>query len=131
MFCVVKLTSALYIIWGVELILGLPVALITPIYSNISDFGLSELTMGVIGVLSGLSALLSFAFRRGHLGFLWLMPQQCLLASSAFNAISSAGLGQYPDGTIKPPIFILSDQLPMIVLALLHAAILVRWPEKT
>lgn len=122
------LVSSLYTIWGVGLVSGLPIELITPINANITDIMGDPFTLGCIMLVSALLAQGGHLFK-GELDFMWLLPQQVLLSSSAFSAILSSSQGHYPDGTIKPPVFILADQLPMVILALVHFAIIMRKPR--
>lgn len=53
---------------------------------------------------------------------LFMIPQQAVLAISAGTSISAVLGQQYADGIIRHWAFILSDQLPLILLAIFHTA---------
>ncbi len=65
-----------------------------------------------------------FAFwglwRPGLKGFAVTLPQNALLLMSGTTAILSASLGHYPDGVVRPTVFILVDQMPAVLAAILH-----------
>ena len=54
-------------------------------------------------------------------GLLSVLPQQFLIILSAISAIVAITAGRYPDGTIRPALFIAMDQGIYIIAAVLHA----------
>jgi hypothetical protein len=61
---------------------------------------------------------------RGWLGLALVFPQQVVLLLTAAIALEHALRGTYGDGVQRPPEFILADQLPLILTALIHTAAL-------
>ena len=55
----------------------------------------------------------------------FIMPQQVLLYISAWSSLHAVLQGQYADGAARPPIFILADQLPTIVVAVWHSVAII------
>ena len=53
--------------------------------------------------------------------FVCLAPQQFLLTWAALAAVECVLTGRYADGTPRPRMFILADQIQLIIPALLHA----------
>ena len=53
---------------------------------------------------------------------LLLIPQQALLIMSAGAGVAAAYSAHYADGVMRPQAFILADQFPVIVMALLYTA---------
>ena len=77
----------------------------------------------VIGLLLGCSlcALWAVGHRQTSLRtLLWLMPQQILMMMTALGCLVAVIQQRYADGVPRPWPFILSDQLPVILLAIFH-----------
>ena len=58
-------------------------------------------------------------------GTVLLVPQQTLLIISAWGSLHAILRGSYADGVLRPVEFILADQLPNILIAVLHFAAMV------
>ncbi|HKB32058.1 MAG TPA: hypothetical protein VKD26_14640 [Streptosporangiaceae bacterium] len=54
-----------------------------------------------------------------------LLPQQGLLTISAYAALLAVIDAHYGDGVIRPRMFILADQAPVIITMVLHTAAMV------
>ncbi len=54
-----------------------------------------------------------------------LLPQQALLTISAYAALLAVVEAHYGDGVIRPRLFILADQAPVILTMVLHTAAVV------
>ena len=68
-------------------------------------------------------ALLAFAglfAKRARLAALAMVPQQFVLCVSAGGALHTILIGAYADGIQRPTGFLVNDQLPAILAALLH-----------
>ena len=50
-----------------------------------------------------------------------LLIQQCLLTYAAAAAIECVLEGHYADGTVRPRLFILADQISLIIPAVMHS----------
>jgi hypothetical protein len=57
-----------------------------------------------------------------------LFPQQALLAVAAWGGLQVALNGQYADGVTRPYALILTDQLPLMALAIAHTLALLEFP---
>ena len=53
------------------------------------------------------------------------LPQQALLSMSMLGSINAVARSTYADGVLRPQIFILSDQLPIILLAVCHTVAII------
>jgi hypothetical protein len=78
----------------------------------------------VAGGLMLASSLLALWYLRGGVSVVWLLPQQALLILAAANAIGAVMVEQYADGTPRASEFILTDQLPVILMAAFHLLVL-------
>lgn len=83
-------------------------------------------TAGLIILLVGTMAACGLGTRWAAY---WAIPQQLVLLMSTLTAVHAVLLGQYPDGTIRPSMFILADQLPAILVTVLHTAALMSPPR--
>jgi hypothetical protein len=54
-----------------------------------------------------------------------LLPQQGLLTVSAYAAFAAVFYAHYGDGVLRPRVFILADQAPVILAMILHTAAVV------
>lgn len=54
-----------------------------------------------------------------------LLPQQAILTVSAYAAVAAVVVAHYGDGVIRPRLFILADQAPVILVFVLHTAAVV------
>jgi len=85
---------------------------------------------GVLYTCSSLAALTLLFTPRQRVWIWCLVPQQFLLVTAAFGALEASWQGVYADGVVHAPLFIVADQLPIILLAALHTlAVLRYWKE--
>jgi hypothetical protein len=116
------MATILHFVWGVSLVL-IPnkVALTTglaPFRKYPEAFGLLMLASAVCATLTLLHELTNHQVNR--LTFWALIPQQVLLFISAYSVVFYVIEGHYASGTVLPRWFIFMDQLPKILLAVLH-----------
>jgi hypothetical protein len=115
--------SALHLSWAAVLILS-PHDMRTAALANFIRLG------GVAGAavlflcIGGAALYVSARAPRGWLGLALVFPQQVVLLLTAAMALDHALRGTYGDGVLRPPEFILADQLPVILTALIHTAAL-------
>jgi hypothetical protein len=57
-----------------------------------------------------------------------LIPQQLLLYLAAWGGLQAVIAGHYADGVTRPHEFILSDQLPVMLLAVIHTLSIIEFP---
>jgi hypothetical protein len=111
----------LHFTWGAMLLWRGTGLKTTPLYT----LGAWLQTPGKVGLVlvtvAGLTTLGLFLAREA-LGLLLMMPQQIVLILTAGGALSFAVAGVYPDGyhPDEGTAFIFQDQMPVILLALLH-----------
>ncbi len=110
----------LHALWGVLLLASLSPYGATPlhVYEGVPRFAMA----GFLFLASGLAA---WAITRP--GPSWqslaaLLPQQGLLTISAYAALLAVVEAHYGDGVIRPRLFILADQAPVILAMVLHTA---------
>lgn len=114
--------SLLHIAWGVLLMIDPAAAGATPVSIITKVCGGPWRTAFVLIVTSVAAA--TFPFVRGQISnaalSLMLIPQQALLLVSAGGGIYATVVQHYADGVIRPWAFILSDQLTVILTAVLY-----------
>lgn len=117
-FFVLCTAVTLHVLWAAILIATDMELRTTPMSYLIRSFGQrSAAALLVCGALLGVMGI-RYPGWKG----LWLsLPQNLLLFVAASAGIVSAIYGRYPDGVVRSGAFILTDQLPMILLAFLHA----------
>jgi hypothetical protein len=88
----------------------------------------------VEGVIYLFSALLAIAGCRvgihQRLGMMLCVPQMLLLWISGESSLLAVVQGQYPDGTVRPALFILRDQAPCIMGELFYSCALFPLPRR-
>lgn len=128
---IVLIVSVLHLLWAGLLLWSPAAAHSTPVEAVVS---VTHNRAGAVALLAGTGVLALIAawlherhrsLRPAYLALL-LIPQQILLVVSAAGGITAALRGHYADGVARPWQFILGDQLPVILIALLYTtAILV------
>lgn len=79
----------------------------------------SELLAGAAMLSAAALALAAHIFRSLRSWALW--PQQLLLVVAAVGALVAVVMGNYADNTVRPTLFIATDQLPVMLLPVFHA----------
>lgn len=98
----------------------------TPVAGVIDVVGGRWQAVAVFGITALLAQIGVMRRKPMRLRSLMLLPQQIVLLISAEAGLHAVIAGHYADGVLRPWPFILSDQLPMILVALLYtSAILV------
>ena len=116
-FFVLVFITILHVLWGAAALIS-PITVTTPMAFLLDLFG-QRGTGVVLLTVAGLATV--GISRPGWRGLLLGSFQNIALGLSASCAVVSIILGHYPDGTIRDSWFIFADQLPIIVLAVLHA----------
>jgi hypothetical protein len=131
-FLIIRSVCMLQAIWGMLLLLNYDIAEITALAVNIQKIGIEQHVLGLVMILASILAFTRtfWGTKSPNWNVLFFIPQQLLLVSSAVGALESAWLGYYPDGTIKPGMFIFADQLPMILLAMKYTVLITRKPYR-
>jgi hypothetical protein len=129
---VIGLVSFMYAAWAVLLVWLPGSGRATPVSPLSSLLSYRAAAVAVfLGAVVLAQAAMWFHFHPRHALLpdrflvLALLPQQFLLLVSAFGGIRAAALGHYPDGTVRPWQFIMADQLPVILLALIYTTAMV------
>jgi hypothetical protein len=79
----------------------------------------SELLAGLAMLTAAGLAVAAHVFRPLRSWALW--PQQLLLVVAAIGALVAVVMGNYADNTVRPTLFIATDQLPVMLLPIFHA----------
>lgn len=129
---IVGSTVALAAVW--HIVIGLMICLVptsrgTSATAAVTEAVGSPVASGVVLVLAGVAGLLTFA-AKNRAGLLWALPQQGVLCLNAWAALKAASAGMYPDGTLKPAEFILTDQMVVVLLAMFHLAATMTLPGR-
>lgn len=119
---VVLLASLLHLMWAGLLIADVGAGGSTPVAILLRIFG--GPVRATVVLVAVASAAMCFPFVRYRMSAkamaAMLLPQQTVLLMSAGAGLWATSIGHYADGVIRPWGFILADQLPVILLALLY-----------
>lgn len=96
-----------------------------------NHFNVGPRQLALILILSSVSSSVAIWFDRAKLAPLLLLPQQILLIIAATGCFSAAWLGEYADGVPRAHVFILSDQLPMILIAVFYSIAIIFYTLRT
>lgn len=110
--------TTLHLIWGILLLLDNSPFSTNPI--GFFEIFLSQTATAVLFLFAGILAILAYKIKISLNSFILLVPQQILLLLTSFSGIRSALKGHYIDGVIRPGIFIITDQLPIILLSFVY-----------
>jgi hypothetical protein len=119
---VIVLAIVMHVAWGVSFLLaGVPrTTALAWAASNPPSL------MAAIYLAAGLAAAYSlFRWSPGRLSVALLIPQQFLLLLSAGSALEAVAVGAYADGVSRSRVFILDDQIPVLLLAAGHTLAIV------
>ena len=115
---VILLCSALHLTYGFALWVTPGVAPITSLHLLTAFTG--PFSSSILIFVGGL-ALMPRYIEMSRWQMQWyIWPQQTVLLLMAGSAVFAAWHGVYPDGTVKTPMFILTDQCWTIYLAIAH-----------
>lgn len=121
---IVLFASLLHLVWAGLLFSSEGAGYSTPVAVLLKVFG-GEVRAGIV-LLAVSVAAMWYPFRQYEVSAraiaATLIPQQIILLISAGGALWAVLQGHYADGVIRPFAFILSDQLPSILLALIYTA---------
>ncbi len=124
---VVAYASLLHFIWAFLLLLddraqgSTPVSIISKVCGGPVR---SAVVLAVFGTMAIVFPFLKHRVSNAQLAVL-LIPQQMLLILSAGAGLTAVVRSSYADGVVRAASFILADQLPSILLAILYTAVVV------
>ena len=111
----------LHLSWGVLLLLDDSAGWATAVHSVLVWLGSTYATAAVMFAVA-IAAVAGLHRRLAH--SLWgvglMLPQQAVLFMSAVGAIQAMALSSFADGVVRPNPFIIADQLPAVLIAILH-----------
>jgi hypothetical protein len=123
---VILLASLLHVGWAVLLVINAAAGHSTPVSILTRVFG-GAYRASVVLVICAVMAMV-FPFKQHRMSNLamagLLIPQQVLLFMSAGAGLYAAATQRYADGIVRGHEFILADQLPIIILALLYSVVI-------
>lgn len=117
----ILLVAVLHILWAITLVFspsGLGSTPVSGVYHYI------HFLPYMVAVFLSASLLALYAVGKVKdeiIRALFLMPQQALLLFSAFAAINAITTQHYADGVMRPLAFILTDQMPVVLLTIGHS----------
>jgi hypothetical protein len=121
---IVCYAAILHLAWAV-ILFAFPPVRTTALDLLVHLFGNFAPVTGLVLVVSIACALAGLRLRnRPVLSFALLLPQQYLVIVSAVGALGAMLAGHFADGIVRPSEFIIADQAPAVLLALMHAAAL-------
>lgn len=116
---------SLHILWGISIIFEPSASKITAT-AFLSEMFNSNLLIGTIYIIIGILASFSLFGRPKKWKLIMALFQQALLIQSSFSALKCMIYGQFPDGVVRPTLFILADQSSIILAMILHSVALIR-----
>lgn len=119
---IVLFASALHIAWALLLLIDPATAGSTPVHVLVVVFAGPLRTAITLALVAGMAMAFPFTkYRISNRALASLLiPQQAILLMSAGAGFRAVLLGHYADGVARSWAFILGDQLPVILLALLY-----------
>lgn len=123
------LAITLHLCWAAILLYSAAPQYTTPIHQTAAIFG--RYGTAAVFVFVAVCALFSI-FKPGRWDGFLLLPQTAVLIGASAGGLYAVMVSHYADGVLRPWPFILADQLPTILLALLHfiAVCAVVWEEE-
>ena len=115
---------AVHILRGVLLLNSPEPAHITTIHTIVSLDLASVHGIGVL-YLTVASLAIQGLFIKGRAAVPFLIPQGIVLLVAAYGALRAMILGTYADGVVRSPLFIMADQSPAVVIAVLYTLLLI------
>jgi hypothetical protein len=120
---VVIYAIAVHLITGVILIVNPDAGASTGPSSVVQLLFDSPLLAGVAMLIAAALAAAAHIYR--PLGSWAFLPQQLLLIVAAVGALVAVVMGNYADGVVRPTLFILTDQLLVMLLPIFHAVAII------
>ena len=115
-----------HIVWGVLMLFSAEPTKVTAIFTTFVVMH-NRPALAMMFIMVGLLSLWTMRRTTAESYDLWAsMPQQFLLMASATGAIMAVVAGHFGDGAVYSRWFIAADQLPAVLLAVLHTACLLR-----
>lgn len=115
---------ALHVMWGIVLLIQGTPSLITNLdeLSHMVNGNVRAIGFVLIGVATlSIYAMVDYSHNgRRARGLLLLLPQQFVLTLSMFSSMHAVYSGHFADGIPSLPTFILLDQMPSILAAVIH-----------
>ncbi len=109
----------LYLITGTILLVS-PEAMGITAMGEFNKFHIDNSFIGLIFILCGILTCHGLLIKNPILAISLCFPQLTLLAINSIACISAIFRGSYADGVIRPTMFILADQVPYVLAAILH-----------
>lgn len=127
---IIVLVSVLHLVWAGLLISSATAAHSTPVAAVVAVTGSRAAAAGALASTGLLALFTGWLHGSPHRIRPWLrvaglVPQQFFLVASAASGVMAAVHGHYADGVPRPWQFILGDQLPVVLVALLYATAIV------
>jgi hypothetical protein len=119
---IILFACLLHLGWAIMLCISPSAAGSTPVHILSQVFGGPYRTAAVLLLVTAPALVFPFIRQRvsNQAMGLMLIPQQATLVMSAGAGAYAAMVGHYADGVLRPWPFILSDQLPVILTAVLY-----------
>ena len=107
----------LHLVWGVILVIS-PIPIRTVGLSPYMD-NIPYQIWGFAFIIISVMTLFEMTYKLVY-GFIWILLQQVLLIISSGTALMCIINSSYADGVIRSRLFIMSDQIPAIIVTIIH-----------
>jgi len=108
--------TALHLCWAVLILMSPVTEVTTPLQALVTLFGEGR-ALSAMFLVGAAFATVGAYYPNTLIGVMCMLPQQALLVIAASGAAGAVLQGSYPDGAVRPWIFILADQVGLILLA--------------
>jgi len=108
--------TALHLCWATLILVSPATEATTPLQALVNLFGEGRI-LSAMFLVGAAFATVGAYYPSTLVGVMCMLPQQALLVIAASGAAEAVVRGSYPDGVIRPWIFILADQVSLILLA--------------
>lgn len=123
--------SAVHVIQAAMVLISTTAANATPLFELVNLFHAlyspdGTHALATMMLTSAVLALVGALFQIGPARLILFIPQHFLLGVMALGGLAAAAQGSYLDGTIKPWQHILTDQIPVTALFVIHSFAILR-----
>lgn len=108
----------LHLTWAISLFFDPAAGNATAVHTLL-NFASNDFAVAIYAVVGGF-AILGLFHRKGVAKPLYLLPQQFVLMVSAGGSLWAMWLGQFADGVQRSHTFLIADQSPAVIAAVLH-----------
>lgn len=116
---IVVYAIGLHMLWAVMLMFDRSVSGVTAVWA-LTIFLSRPVCIVLLIVVAMMASMAAFMLKNKHAAAMFMIPQQMVLFLSAGGAIEAMVASKFPDGVLRPSVFIIADQAPVVLAAFCH-----------